>query len=78
MQPKKVSYEVTCLNCGRSVALLEQSVWGGSQRLRPMPYHEDVECEPRAGALHCTRCGGRAFAEGARRSVRQTPEPAAV
>jgi DNA-directed RNA polymerase subunit RPC12/RpoP len=73
MVSEKVAYEVTCLNCGRSVGLLEQSGEGGALRLRPAPYHDFAECELRAGTLRCTHCGGRAFVEGLSNRARQAP-----
>jgi len=78
MQAEKVAYEVTCLNCGRNVATLEQTARDGSLRLCPMPYHEQVQCELRAGTLRCTRCGGRAFVEGLSRVPQHVLEPVAA
>jgi hypothetical protein len=65
-------FDVTCLNCRRTVGVLEPSraSWF---RLQPAAFHDEVECELRAGLLHCRRCGGRVFVEGLSATARAAP-----
>ncbi|MGH2587550.1 MAG: hypothetical protein ACRDJE_21745 [Dehalococcoidia bacterium] len=52
--------EVTCLNCGRDLGLIEGED-GRVRLLRPGPQGETPTV--RGGRLACSRCGGRAMVE---------------